>query len=237
VEVVVLLGASLMMRRIHRLGPAVVQSMQLPPRELIGLTAELGLAARGVALGVAVGLTIKLPADAVRGLIELGFPTGDLELAAQVSLLRHDTWQQTLALFVAIGLLGPLAEEFFYRGAVFGLLLKQVSRAAAVVVTSVLFALAHAATRDWLPLCLVALVLGNLRVTGGLWAATAAHAAFNSTALALFVSDVEVRVREPAWLLAAALSLVAAMALMYWARSLADFGRVLPVRDVSREKA
>jgi membrane protease YdiL (CAAX protease family) len=183
-----------------------------------------------------VGLAIKLPADAVRGLIELGFPTPELELAAQVSLLRHDTWQQTLALFAAIGLLGPLAEEVFYRGALFGLLMRGLSSAGAIVISSVLFALAHAAMRDWLPLCLVAVVLGNLRVGCGLWAAAAAHAAFNSMALVLFISGLEVRVRDPGWLLAAALSLVAATALMYRARASAPVGRVPAEHDVSREK-
>jgi membrane protease YdiL (CAAX protease family) len=67
------------------------------------------------------------------------------------------------------------------------------------------FALAHAEPRNWAPLFLVALVLGELRRLGGsIWSGVALHAAFNAaTLLFVFITrPVEVKPQGGSWQLA-----------------------------------
>jgi membrane protease YdiL (CAAX protease family) len=208
-ECVVLIGLSGALSRSSRHTPLFADS---PPNANV---AQRALSARVVLWGVCVGLCLKVPADALRGGIELLYPTPPVELAAQVAFLRHDTWQQILALFVSIGLLGPFAEEVFYRGSAYRLFQRAAGTAFAVAASSVAFALAHAAPRDWLPLLAVALVLGGLRVRAGqLAACVGAHAAFNCAALLLVVTGTEVRVDQGLWLAVAAFSLGATVLLL-----------------------
>ncbi len=135
-------------------------------------------------VGVLIGLSIKLPADLLRSAIEARWPTPEVQLAAQAELLRHETVGQTVALLAFIGLIGPLLEEAYYRGVAFRLFERGAGRSVALIATSAFFALSHASPRDWLPLFVVALVLGQARANSGrAWAAVAAHISFNSSAL------------------------------------------------------
>ena len=139
-------------------------------------------------IGAAVGLCAKFPADGLRALVELVFPTGEMELMHQMRLLRHDTLGQTLALFLIIGFTGPLLEELFYRGALFRRIATGGGLMAAWLLTSAVFALSHGAMRDWPSLLIVALAFGFLRgVFGTVWACLSAHVAFNSATLAALV--------------------------------------------------
>jgi membrane protease YdiL (CAAX protease family) len=150
---------------------------------------------RQLLLGFALGLAMKVPADALRALIDVVWPTPDAERQAQAELLRHDTVGQVIGLVVVVGIVGPIVEELFYRGSLFGDFRRALGRAGAVVLSSVLFALAHASPRDWLPLILVALALGLARQrTSALWASTGAHVAFNLAALGLLLVGREVDV-------------------------------------------
>jgi hypothetical protein len=81
-----------------------------------------------------------------------------------------------------------------YRGLAFRLLQRGLRGWLAVLVTSVFFATAHAAVRDWPSLFGVALVLGVARAASErIWACIGAHVAFNSCALLMVVIDYEVR--------------------------------------------
>ncbi len=157
------------------------------------LLARAGLVAPSwqvLLIGAGLGAVIKLPADACRASIERRWPTPEAELLAQAELLRHDTVGQIVMLFVAVGLVGPFIEEVFYRGVVWRLFESGAGRTAAIVGTSLCFALAHAGARDWLPLLGTALFLGMLRAASkSLWASVLAHVVFNCLALTMVVVD------------------------------------------------
>jgi membrane protease YdiL (CAAX protease family) len=156
--------------------------------------------ARALVLGLLVGLALKIPADALRELIEWMWPTPIEQQLAQEALLQHDNLLETATLFLVVGLLGPIVEEVFYRGPILGSYERNVGRFSALCLSSIAFALSHASARDWLPLGVVALALGYLRsASSGLWASITAHAAFNSAAIVLLISDVSVQVTQ-SWL-------------------------------------
>lgn len=148
-----------------------------------------GLGLRNVGFGMLVGVCLKLPADWIRTVVERFYPTDPEQLRLQLEFLRHDTWWQTLLLFLVIGGSGPLVEEAFYRGFVFRSVRRVASRTSAVAVSTLLFVTAHPSLADWPSLLLVGLALSTLRATdGNLWSAFGAHAAFNSaTVLAVVV--------------------------------------------------
>ena len=93
----------------------------------------------------------------------------------------------------SIILAAPFAEEFLFRGVLFaGLTTSFVGRTGAVIITSALWALAHAGPAPWINVGLIfimGLVLGVLLLRfGSLWVTTMCHLVWNGlTSLALFV--------------------------------------------------
>lgn len=87
----------------------------------------------------------------------------------------------------------PFAEEFLFRGVLFaGLSTSFVGRTGAVIITSALWALAHAGPAPWINVGLIfimGLVLGVLLLRfGSLWVTIVCHLVWNGlTSLALFV--------------------------------------------------
>ena len=104
--------------------------------------------------------------------------------------LLPETWQPEKAGAIAanavvIAAIGPFAEELFFRGlgvrvlGVFG-------AAAAVVVSGIVFGLAHALVTGFLPLALFGIGLAWVRLrTRSVWPGVGAHALYNGAALAL----------------------------------------------------
>jgi membrane protease YdiL (CAAX protease family) len=93
----------------------------------------------------------------------------------------HDLWIVGLAILQA-GVLAALSEEFIYRGVLMMSLVKQTGPAAAVVLTSVVFAMVHVPIEPqaFLPLLALALALGYIAWrTRGLIAPIITHALFN----------------------------------------------------------
>jgi membrane protease YdiL (CAAX protease family) len=84
--------------------------------------------------------------------------------------------------FLAIG--APIVEELFFRGLVLRGLLGRVPAAAAIVVSGLLFALAHFEPVQFAGLAAFGVILGVLAWrTGRLGPGMAAHAAFNASAV------------------------------------------------------
>lgn len=83
----------------------------------------------------------------------------------------------------------PLCEEIFFRGFLFGGLLRGMRPVVAVVVSALLFAIAHALIGSFAPLLLIGLVLAVVRWrTGSLWPGMAIHLCNNALATILVIS-------------------------------------------------
>jgi membrane protease YdiL (CAAX protease family) len=96
-------------------------------------------------------------------------------------------------LFLVAAGAGPLAEELFFRGALFTAQRRHATTFVTVSTTSLLFTLFHPEPRAWAPILPLALVIGWVRArSGSLFTALLVHAGFNATALAMtrvFPSD------------------------------------------------
>jgi hypothetical protein len=157
-----------------------------------------------LALGISLGGVLHLPAGYLDALVEQRFPTPRERLLEQLAQLTPSSSGHALLLVVGIAILAPLAEELFFRGALFTALLKSGPPFVATWTTSLAFVLAHQEPRTWAPLLLVALVLADLRLrSGSIWPGFALHAAFNATTLgAVFAArPTTIERPEPSWLL------------------------------------
>lgn len=167
----------------------MLQAARFIGRLYVGPDRAQALATNGAAplellIGASLGVLLHMPAGYVGALVERRFPTPPEKLAAQLSQLTPETPLLGALMFVAVAMLVPFAEEVFFRGALFTALSRSSPAFVTVWTTSLAFTLAHLEPRNWAPLFLVALVLGELRRRGGsIWAGVALHAAFNAATL------------------------------------------------------
>ncbi len=141
-------------------------------------------------LGLLLGVVAQIPADTLRLSIEYFWPPNELDRLERAALLETESALQGVVLVFVAACLVPLAEEIFFRGALYGAL-RRSGRSAAVtaVVTSLGFAVSHLDPRLWLPIVFVAALLGFLRAaTGSLLPCLALHVGFNSVTVVAAVS-------------------------------------------------
>jgi uncharacterized protein len=133
-------------------------------------------------LGGALGCVMQTPASALYDAILKRFPIeGDADEVLLEALTRGTSWR--IAVFVILVLAGPLLEEVFYRGALYRPLKKNHEAWGIVLVTSVLFAIAHLEKQMVLPIAMVGIAMGILRsVSGSLVPSIIMHATFNGLA-------------------------------------------------------
>ena len=100
---------------------------------------------------------------------------------------------------VMISLLAGIGEELFFRGFLHGLLEHRVGAGVTLLVSSILFGLAHCISREYaLFTGLMGLVLGGLYLlTGDLLASMIAHASYDFAALLLLTDRSATRVNGP----------------------------------------
>jgi len=139
-------------------------------------------------LGLALGVSLQLPTASLGQLVESVAPAPEALLRSRAALLTADTAGQLVAILAVTACVGPLVEELFARGAMYGALVRHHPVVGAAGVTAICFVALHGDWRNWLPLLLVAGVLAHLRAAGGsLLPCLALHVAFNtSTVLAFF---------------------------------------------------
>ena len=87
-----------------------------------------------------------------------------------------------------VGVLTPLAEELFFRGALMGwMMLRRFPRWSVILLPALLFAIMHLNPVGILPIFFLALLLGYLRwVTGSLWPSVALHMFNNLLVLGIY---------------------------------------------------
>lgn len=90
--------------------------------------------------------------------------------------------------FAVVALLGPLAEEVFFRGFVLPGLRMRLGVPGALVTSSLIFALFHVDPRVMVPIFGIGILLAWLyHKTGSLWSCFVAHASFNALSLSVAV--------------------------------------------------
>ncbi len=96
----------------------------------------------------------------------------------------------TMALLAVAVLVAPFCEELFFRGYLFGGLLRGMPAWAAIVLSSLLFAIAHGDIGSFALLLVIGLVLAVMRWRlGSIWPGMLLHACNNATAaIAIFVT-------------------------------------------------
>lgn len=91
-------------------------------------------------------------------------------------------------LFLTVGVLTPIAEELFFRGALMGwMMLRRFPRWAVILLPAFLFAVMHLNPVGMLPIFFLALLLGYLRwATGSLWSSVGLHICNNLLVLGVY---------------------------------------------------
>lgn len=144
-----------------------------------------------IVLGLALGLSVHFPAESFRQLVERYAPTPPEVLARRAALLSTETVAETVAVLLVVACVGPLVEELFYRGALFGALRRTRSLGGAAWVTAVCFVLGHFEPRAWPALLVVGLVLSFVRAaSGSALPGLALHVGFNMVTVLTVVTGV-----------------------------------------------
>lgn len=91
-----------------------------------------------------------------------------------------------VAVVLMAAVVAPLAEEFFFRGYLYGVLRRYGGRWAAIGVTALLFAAIHGSLVGFAPLALLGVTFAlAYELTGSVWTSVLMHALFNGTTLAM----------------------------------------------------
>lgn len=164
-----------------------------PPGETLASTVGLRrVSALRLGLALVVGVTAQVPAEALFRLVKRFFPVSAAEEARMVEILTGTSIAHSVMLFVFLAIAVPIAEELFFRGAIFGALRRDGTSSRTVwLYTSVTFTLFHPEPKIWPPVLLLAVVLGAFRtVSGSLLPPIAVHIGFNAVTMASSLTSV-----------------------------------------------
>jgi membrane protease YdiL (CAAX protease family) len=152
---------------------------------------SLGLTAKGLLKGVRYGflgyigfvpvfICVVLAVYWLSSVFEV-----TLEPQAIVEMFKDEKHPATLFyMSVFAGLLGPVVEEVFFRGFLYGALRKHVGIIGGVVISALLFALLHANLASFFPILALGALLAYLyEKTGSLTASITVHVAHNTLML------------------------------------------------------
>ena len=104
---------------------------------------------------------------------------------AQTTLIEESNIGWSLLI---VGVLTPIVEELFFRGALMGwMMLRRFPRGSVILLPALLFAVMHLNPVGMLPIFFLALLLGYLRwATGSLWPSVALHMCNNLLVLGIY---------------------------------------------------
>jgi membrane protease YdiL (CAAX protease family) len=161
-------------------------------------------------LAVVLGVALEIPANALYNAIEKRWPSETEDTLGKL-FLGAEAPKKALIVLVVVAL-GPMLEEIFFRGALFRPMRRVHPGWTVVLVSAVLFALAHFQLQMYLPIALVGLVLGVTRLaSGSILPSMLAHATFNAVPfVAMLVQGqgaTDADVPLPPWLVAASSAL------------------------------
>jgi len=134
---------------------------------------------------VCVWLVGMLSENWISGMFE------ELQEQAPVRSLQEAESRTFLALatFAAV-IAAPIAEEFLFRGYMYGAIKNATGRIFAAVVIGLLFAVVHGNLPAFLPLFVFSLILClSYEISGSLWVPLGLHAFFNATNIVLILTQ------------------------------------------------
>jgi membrane protease YdiL (CAAX protease family) len=144
-----------------------------------------------VLLAAVMGLAAAAPAAWLLTQLEHAFPSAE-PVFGFIELFQAASTGERVAIGLGVVVVGPLAEELIFRGAIFGPLLRYRRQPGSVIVfTAALFAVVHHDPKRMAPIFLVGLLLGVCRVASrSLLPSVALHLCFNVIPIAgLVLSD------------------------------------------------
>lgn len=114
---------------------------------------------------------------------------GDLEKQEAVQMVQNSSSTSYLIVSIIVACIAaPLAEEFVFRGYMYGALKENTSLVFAMVIVGALFATAHGNLPALLPLMAFSVVLcAAYEITKCLWVPIGIHALFNATNIVLML--------------------------------------------------
>jgi membrane protease YdiL (CAAX protease family) len=141
-----------------------------------------------IVIGVAAGLALQAVVAAVDTWIVdgiFGLDTG----SSGSELVEQFVGNERILLVLLVVILGPLAEELLYRGALHGSLAQIWPRSRVVLLVAAIFALSHLSLPQLPGLVIVGVALSVLVAwRQSLWAAIACHVTFNLSGVVLLLS-------------------------------------------------
>jgi membrane protease YdiL (CAAX protease family) len=130
-------------------------------------------------LAVLLGGALEIPANALYNAIERRWPSQAEDTLGK--LFQGAAAPKRALIMLVVVVCGPVLEEVFFRGALFRPMRKLHPGGMVVLVTAVLFALAHPAFQMYVPIALVGLALGVVRLaSGSILPSMVVHATFNA---------------------------------------------------------
>ncbi len=129
-------------------------------------------------LAILLGLALEVPTNAIFRAILARWPSPDDEL---FELFTQAGGAKRLVIGSIVVALGPFLEEVFFRGALVQPLLRRHGAGLVIAFTAAFFAVAHLQWQMFLPIFVVGVALGLLRVaSGSIVPSILLHATFNA---------------------------------------------------------
>jgi membrane protease YdiL (CAAX protease family) len=147
------------------------------------------------------GVLLQLPASWLSEIVLKSFPYKNPEEQMAMAIQMFDVhvlWRKLVVAFMVVGL-GPLVEEFLFRGALFRVLRRQIPSWIVILVMATTFSLVHLDSRLFPAILFCGVVLGYLReVSGTIFASMIAHQAFNAVTTMISFSKPSLILSPPA---------------------------------------
>lgn len=102
--------------------------------------------------------------------------------------LKHPDWKERCSIILMATLVAPIAEEFIFRGYLYGVMRRFLGRVPGIALSSILFAAMHLHLPSMPGLTVLAVMLCLLyERTGSLWSNIIVHATFNTISIVMLL--------------------------------------------------
>ncbi|MCB9666504.1 MAG: CPBP family intramembrane metalloprotease [Myxococcales bacterium] len=131
--------------------------------------------------GAVLGAALQFPLTELTNWLQVWFPVAVEEQLAFEKLLHPDGAWLMAVIGIAIVVAAPIGEELIFRGLIFRGLIRNYRPALAVLLSAILFGIAHMAPTRFVYATLMGIVLSVVVLrTGSVLPSIASHAAFNA---------------------------------------------------------